>query len=182
LNEIRILLGFLAFFAGMWVGISYLISHLSGWSSLHARFPAGLRPDGERLTWTNARLGAVSFRSCLNMTLSPGGLHMVPSLPFRLFMPPLLVPWREISFAGIRHVLLWDYGCFQLGGADGAILMLFRRTSDRFRPYLAVESARAYETDLRYEGALFDKRLLIVSALSAAVGLAAALLARKLAR
>lgn len=55
-------------FAGMWIGISAVLSRLSGWSELVKRYLAAAEPEGERILWTSAQIGGVSFRSCLNAT------------------------------------------------------------------------------------------------------------------
>ncbi|MFI5345420.1 MAG: hypothetical protein ACHQ51_03495 [Elusimicrobiota bacterium] len=179
MNGLPPLLAFLAFFAGMWAGISLLISRISGWSSLAARYPAESRPDGERLTWASARLNGVSFKSCLNMTLGPSGFYAVPALPFRLFMPAFLVPWTDVGFAGFQEILFWRFPVFRLGGAEGPVLILFGKTGARFAPYLNDENRRRYDMDARFEGVPVDKKLLLVALIAAVIGLAAALLAGK---
>ncbi len=177
MNGLLPLLGFLAFFAGMWAGISLLISRISGWAALAARYPAPSRPDGERLTWASARLNEVSFKSCLNMTLGPSGFYAVPAPPFRLFMPAFLIPWNDVGFAGFQEILFWRFPVFRLGGTEGPVLTVFGKTGARFAPFLNDENRRRYDMDARYEGAPIDKRLLIVAVLAGLVGLAAALFA-----
>src|SRR4051812_20131914 len=114
-------LAFPLFFAGMWIGVSALLSRLSGWSALALRYPAAGEPEGECIVWTSAQLGGVSFRSCLNLPLAPSGLYMVPARIFRAFMPPVLVPWSDVHFEGFTKVLFFELACFRLGGADGPV-------------------------------------------------------------
>ena len=165
---------FLAFFAGMWIGVCYIVSRLSGWNGLAARFPGATAPDGESLSWTTARLDSVSFRSCLNMTLSPSGLFMVPSLAFSLFMPPLLLPWTDVEFVGFERAFFWRCPCFRLGGAEGPVLMLFRGAGDRFRSYLSDDGRRKYDSDVAFERLPLDRRLIMAAVGAALIGLGAA--------
>ncbi len=138
-------------FAGMWVGVSYLLSRMSGWRALSQRYPAVAEPVGERLIWASAQLGGVSFRSCLNMTLSPAGLYMVPARMFRLFMPPLLIPWSDVRFAGFPKVFFFEFACLRLGGAEGTVLCLFRRGSKNFLPFLSDQDRRDYDSERRFD-------------------------------
>src|SRR3569832_1184200 len=139
------LLAFPLFFAGMWVGGSALLSRLSGWSALAKRYPAAAEPEGERIVWTSAQLGGVSFRSCLNVPLAPSGLYLVPARLFRLFMPPLLFPWSDIRFEGFTKVLFFELACFRLGGAEGPVFTVFTSVGARLRQHLIEEHGRAYD-------------------------------------
>ena len=167
------------FFAGMWVGVSAILSRLSGWSELARRYPAAAEPEGERIVWTSAQLGGVSFRSCLNATLSPSGLYLVPARMFRLFMPPVLIPWSDIRFEGFTKVLFFQLACFRLGGAAGPVFCVFTALGARLRLHLIEEHGRAYDADRPFEGTLIDSRIWLVAAASAGIGVAAAYFAAK---
>jgi hypothetical protein len=171
-------LAFPVVFAGIWAGISYLMSRLSGWRSLAERYRTGGAPDGERLTWTSGQLGGVSFRSCLNLALGPSGLFIAPALPFRLFMPPLLVPWNEVRFEGFTRLFFFELACFRLGG-EGPILALYRPTAERLRPRLGQAAGSAFDSGGAYAGSLIDRRMRLVAAAAAFAGLAAAVVAMK---
>ena len=166
------------FFAGMWTAVSYLLSRLSGWRSLAERYRTGGAPEGERLAWTSAKIGGVSFKGCLNLTLGPAGLFLVPSLPFRLFMPPLLIPWTEIRFEGFARMFFLEFACFRLGG-HGPVFAVFRRTGEKLRPYLLAEPRAAFESGRAFAGSLLDRRILLVAAAGAVAGLVAAMIAAR---
>jgi hypothetical protein len=172
-------LAFPLFFAGMWVGVSALISRLSGWSALVKLYPAAAEPEGERVVWTSAQLGGVSFRSCLNVTLAPAGLYMVPARLFRLFMPPVLISWSDIRFEGFTKVLFFELACFRLGGENGPIFCVFSGLGARMRVHLIEEHGRAYDAARPYEGSLIDSRIWLVAAAAAGIGLAAAFYAAR---
>jgi hypothetical protein len=165
-------------FLGMWTGVSYLLSRLSGWSALAARYRALTAPEGERLAWTSAHMGGVSFRSCLNLVLAPSGLFLVPHLPFRLFMPPLLIPWTDVRFEGFTRMFFMKLACFRLG-AEGPIFAVFGGIGERVRPYLLVEPRAAYASERRFAESLIDRRILIIAMAAAFMGVIAALLAAR---
>ena len=164
------------FFAGLWVGISFLMSRLSGWSSLARRYRAAAPPEGERLTWASGQIGSVSFRSCLNLTLAPSGLFLVPMLPFRLFMPPLLVPWTDVRFEGFSRILFLDFACFRLG-AGGPVFAVYSATGARLHRFLAEDSRTAFSSGRAFTESLFDRRILIAAGAASAAALAAGLIA-----
>jgi hypothetical protein len=171
-------LAFPILFGGMWAGVSYLLSRLSGWRALADRYRCADSPDGERLLWTSGQIGGVSFRSCLNVTLGHDALFLVPSLPFRMFMPLLRVPWTDVRFEGFTRMFFLEFACFRLG-AEGPIYAVYRRTGDRLRPSLT-ETARAdYESRGEFVGSLIDRKILLVALCAAAAGIVAALIAAK---
>jgi|GEM_PF-2130417 len=170
-----ILFGFALLFAAMWTAVSFVLSRVAGWPGLAARYPAEAEPAGERLIWISAQLGAVSFRSCLNITLSADGFYMVPALMFRLFMPPLLIPWSEVRFEGLRNFLFFEFACWRLGGADGPILCLWRRIGARFIPYVSEKDRADFAAERRFEGRLIPAVVWIVMALGAAAGIFASI-------
>jgi hypothetical protein len=169
--------GFAVFFAGMWIGVSFFLSRIAGWPPLAARYPAAAEPAGERLLWNSAQVGSVSFRSCLNMTLSAAGFYMVPSLAFRLFMPPLLIPWSDVRFEGFEKMLFLTFACFRLGGDGGPVLAVWGKTGERFLPFLSAKDRADHAAGRAYDGSLLDRRIWILMAVGAAIGLAAALAA-----
>lgn len=158
-------------FAGMWIGVSALLSRLSGWSALARRYPAAAEPEGERILWTSAQIGGVSFRSCLNVTLAPSGLYMVPARIFRLFMPPVMVPWSDIRFEGFTKVFFFELACFRLGGTEGPVFTVFTSVGARLRVHLIEEHGRAYDMSRPYEGSLIDSRIWLLAAAAAGLGL-----------
>ena len=162
----------------MWVGVSYLLSRL-GWSSLAARYHSQAVPEGERIRWVSAQLGGVSFRACLNLTLGPAGLHLVPMLPFRLFLPPVLIPWTDIRFGGFARIPFNRIACFRIGGPDGIVFAVHLGPAAQIQAFLPKADKRDFDTERLFEGRLIDRRLWLVAVAAAVVGLIAALLASK---
>ena len=78
--------------------VFYLISRLSGWVLLAGRFRTSEAFYGETWKWQSGRFrGWCGYNNCLTVGASPEALYLSVMLPFRLFHPPLLIPWREIE-------------------------------------------------------------------------------------
>jgi hypothetical protein len=88
-------------FAGLWLGVSALLSRLAGWHRLAASFRARHPAIGERFRFVSGSMGEgrlpVSYRSCLEVVVSRRGLHLAVLLPFRFRSPPLFIPWVEVA-------------------------------------------------------------------------------------
>ena len=169
-------LAFPVFFAGMWTGVSFLLSRMSGWNALVERYRAQAVPEGERITWASGQIDGVSFRSCLNLTLAATGLHLVPSLMFRLFMPALLIPWADIRFEGIKRIFFLEFSCFRLG-AEGPLFVVRGATGDRLVSHLTEEARSGLKTRRAYAGTLFDHRIVYLMTFGAVLGLIGAIAA-----
>ncbi len=65
---------------------------------LARRFRANEPFYGETWGWQSARFrGWCSYNNCLTVGANQEGLYLAVMLPFRLFLPPLLIPWQEIE-------------------------------------------------------------------------------------
>jgi len=73
-------LGFILFFAGMWVGITILLSRIGGWAALAAvyRFPGWF--SGERWTFQSAQMRwTVNYSRCLTVGADARGISFSPA-------------------------------------------------------------------------------------------------------
>jgi hypothetical protein len=104
---------FPALFVAMWLVITGVLAHLSGWASLAALFRAESRVEGVRFWFVSGSLGRrflpVSYGNCLFVTVSPKGLYLSIFFPFRFLSPPLFVPWSRVESAVERRSLFMPY-------------------------------------------------------------------------
>ena len=75
-----------------------------GWRALAKRYPApgAMRPDEERhrfcsITVAGGLIGAASYRSCVTVGVGAAGLSLALWAPFKLFHPPLFIPWDAVA-------------------------------------------------------------------------------------
>ena len=94
----------------MWVGISASLSAMGGWSSLATQFRATEPTPGERFRFASGslrgRLLPVSYGGCLFIAVNEAGLGLTIFFPFRLFSPPLFIPWSEVASVEQKRVFL----------------------------------------------------------------------------
>jgi hypothetical protein len=119
---------FFLFFAVMWFGICALLSVLSGWSGLAARFRTAQVRVGERFRFASGSMGAsmrfpVNYRSCLFFTVANTGLLLSVFFPFRFLSPPLFIPWSEVESIATQHVWFSELAVVRIRGSSIKIMI-----------------------------------------------------------
>ena len=102
-------------FIGLWLVVGTLLSEFSGWPSLARQFPGGKRPTGRRLWRSVVQMGAVSEHGVTVLIPTVDGLYMYSHPLFRFHRRPIMLPWREIQYAGERGRWWWRRAVLQLG-------------------------------------------------------------------
>lgn len=96
-------------FALMWAAASALLAVLSGWTRLARTFRATQRPEGRRFWFVSGSVGRgllpVSYRSCLSVSVGDTGFGLSVLFPFRLFSPPLFIPWTAVERVDAKRLL-----------------------------------------------------------------------------
>ena len=122
-------------FVGMWCLILRFLSSASGWSRLASRFHLQDSFDGKRHHFQSANMNGVNFNSALVIGASPNGLYLSPVFLFRLFHPPLLIPWAEIQAEPVKQ--WWSTGYrLTFRSFPGIHLTLNDRTFDKIVAHL----------------------------------------------
>jgi hypothetical protein len=89
---------FLAFFAGLWVVIAFLVSQMGGWAELAQVYRTTEPFAGRKRTWQCAAMRwFMSYNNCLTVGADARGLYLSIFPLFRIGHPPLLIPWSELS-------------------------------------------------------------------------------------
>jgi hypothetical protein len=117
--------------------IGSFLAAAGGWRRAAVRFraPLTLPQDTERFRFVSLRmtgglLGVASYHSCVTIGLSERGISLALWAPFRLFHPPLLIPWTAVdecrpiptlNHDGVR-IILRDGGGFQVYGKAATAL------------------------------------------------------------
>ena len=101
----------------------------AAWRALSSRYPISGRrftPD-ERFRFVSLRtmdglLGGANYRSCAEVELNERGLLLSMWAPFRLFHPPMLIPWEAVT-QWERKLTPWgDAVVIELKNEGGLIL------------------------------------------------------------
>ena len=99
------------------------------WRALAGRYPVPGRPftRDERFRFVSLRtmdglLGGANYRNCAEVELNERGLNLSMWAPFRLFHPPMLIPWEAVK-KWERKLTPWgDAVVIELEHGGGVIL------------------------------------------------------------
>jgi hypothetical protein len=91
-------------FVAVSVLVGAAMAGAGGWRALAERYPAvpAIALEEERYRFTSIRtggglLGTATYDSCVTVGVSTGGISLALWAPFRLFHPPLFVPWEAVE-------------------------------------------------------------------------------------
>ncbi len=105
--EVIIPLIFIPFFIILWIGVSGLISVISGWRGLSQSYPvpAVLHETGVTYSFQSMRLGLLGgYNSVLTITVYSQGIRIAPIILFSAFHKPIY-----INYTAMRNV---EFGRF----------------------------------------------------------------------
>jgi hypothetical protein len=94
-------------FIAIWILVSFLISR-AGWHAFAIRYPARRRPVGKAHASPFTSFGLLRSRYswAIKVVLSDSGVCFLPSLLFRAFHSPFLVPWASVKRVEKRNGFL----------------------------------------------------------------------------
>jgi hypothetical protein len=124
MDETLAAIGCVLLFGVFYSGLLWFISRIGGWRTLATEFPD--RPVAveshvfriedqpferslRRFYWQSLMMGPPYFPSnygsCVNVDVGERGIRLQVSLPFRLFHPPVLLPWSAIEGCESQRVM-----------------------------------------------------------------------------
>lgn len=99
----------------VWLLVSVVISYTGGWFSLARNFRSQASFAGSEWRGESGMMrGLAHYRNCLIVGANPAGIYLAVFLPFRVFHPPLFIPWNEITQSKTR-IFFMNMVRFQLG-------------------------------------------------------------------
>ncbi len=112
----------------LFLGISTILSFLGGWASLATHYRATQAATGERFRFVSGSMGSrffpVNYGSCLFVSVSEQGLHLSVLFPFRLFSPPLFLPWSQIEAVENKRYFFRDATVINIRGQWPKLMLL----------------------------------------------------------
>jgi hypothetical protein len=126
-----LLLWFPAVFAGIWIGVSLLLSWIGGWRELARHYRADRSCTGAQFRMQSAGMRwGTAYRSSVNLGADASGLFLSVFPLFRAGHPPLFIPWSDISFSKERRWLV-DSVRLRFRAAPGVSLLIFTKLATR---------------------------------------------------
>ncbi|MGH7551484.1 MAG: hypothetical protein ACREMQ_00475 [Longimicrobiales bacterium] len=113
-------------FAAVSVVLGSFLATAGGWRRAAYRFraPAALPEATAHFRFVSMRmtgglLGVASYHSCVTVGLSENGISLALWAPFRLFHPPLFIPWAAVEDCRPRPTISQDNVQIILRGGGG---------------------------------------------------------------
>ncbi|PSH03030.1 MAG: hypothetical protein CXZ00_14405 [Acidobacteria bacterium] len=119
----------------LFCSILFLVSRLSGWAALARRFSSTEPFCGETWRWQSARFRFSSnFNNCLTVGANEQALYFSVIIPFRLFHPPLTIPWQEIEVeTGKVFFGFYDTARLRIGTEERITVRIYGKLVNRVR-------------------------------------------------
>lgn len=124
-------------FIGLWCGVCYLLSKMSGWRDLAEKYPLTAPFTGETHSWQSGRMGACSYRSCLILGVNHQGLYLSVFPIFAIGAPPLLIPWPAVSGVKREKFFFWKVTKINIGTPPITTLEVYGPFLDLIRRWIA---------------------------------------------
>jgi hypothetical protein len=93
----------------MWVAVSLVLSHMGGWSKLAEHYADHQHVSGETYYMRSGFVGAINYKSCLNLRVCETGLRLSVLFPFRVGHPPLFIPWDQFHSISEKRVFFFRF-------------------------------------------------------------------------
>ncbi|MFZ6875877.1 hypothetical protein ACO0LF_27725 [Undibacterium sp. Di27W] len=122
------------------------LSFLGGWASLATHFRATQAATGERFRFASGSMGSrffpVSYGSCLFVSVNEQGLHLSVFFLFRLFSPPLFLPWSQIEAIEKKRYFFRNATVISMRGQWPRIMLLGAAAEAVANAYAKAEGRR----------------------------------------
>jgi hypothetical protein len=116
--------------------IIFLISRF-GWAKLSMRFRHHGAFDGTRIGTISAAVNTANYKNSIVMKYNDEGLYLKAIFIFRLFHPPLLIPWSEIREVHELDARFGTVAQIHIGQPEVATITIMKAIFDKInRPSL----------------------------------------------
>jgi hypothetical protein len=139
--EFALLLG-MTVFGLFWLGLTFLISKISGWQLLASRFRCVEPVIGKIWMFQSAemrRYMRTSFNNCLIITANEDGMRLSMLVFFRFGHPPLYIPWSETMVTQTRRWLFLRRVRFTFPSEPEVWLEISERLANRIQRTIGQE-------------------------------------------
>jgi len=105
-------ISFPIFFIALWVGGSYLIASMGGWSALAKHYSTQSPFAGEYFRFQSGSLSLfANYGNCLTLGSNTEGFYMAVLFIFRAGHPSMFIPWEDITH---QHKKKWLFSLVEL--------------------------------------------------------------------
>ena len=127
-------------------GFVIFILSLFGWRILANDYQTMGGPVGHSIgSMKSLRMNGINYNNIVNVRVGEDGLYFSMPFIFRLFHPPLLIPWNEIARVKRKNVLFSQYWKLYIGRSQSVAISIPNRwfgDLERFIPREAMADAQ----------------------------------------
>ena len=130
---------YLLLFAILWIGVIWLLSHLTGWVALAKIYRAPTAAAGIPVRLRSVHLGSGllgQYRNVLTAWVSGEGLQLRMLFLFRVNTPDLFFPWSDVSVSRGRQ-LFFDYVELKFRLTPDIPLRIYGKAAEQLREVAA---------------------------------------------
>ena len=117
-----------------------IFGKFSGWDNLAQKYGTTIEPVGTKFTSQTIKVGAVRYRWCVTVVLSPQGMYIyIGGGLVTLFgkFPPVLIPWSEFKARRKGWLYLgWPAIEIPIGDPKIAVITFPKRLYEHMTTYL----------------------------------------------
>jgi len=110
-------------FIGMWILVAYLTSKM-GWTGLAGRYRTDEKFEGKKVGIISASINSGNYRNVIILKYSHAGIYLKTTFLFRLFHPPVLIPWNEIMETRNKKIFFTNFKELVIGDPFVALVMI----------------------------------------------------------
>lgn len=115
---------FVLFFIAVWIGVSFIVSYISGWASLAKIYRFSNSFDGKRWRFRSGQMrGMTNYGNILTIGANRYGLYLSVFYILRAGHPPIFIPWDDITIT-TKKVLLFKLMEFRFNKAASLFLRI----------------------------------------------------------
>jgi hypothetical protein len=115
------------FFASIFLLATYIISRM-GWTDLASHYKSEESFMGTRIGIISAAINGVNYNNTLVLKINEEGMYLRPIFIFRLFHPPILIPWKEIKEIRDKKILFFNFKELVIGSPFVALIKIKQST------------------------------------------------------
>jgi hypothetical protein len=119
----------------MWILVTFILSKIA-WSRLVEKFRTDAPFDGNRIGIISAGINSVNYGNSLILKCSQRGMYLKTVFLFRLFHPPVLIPWKEIKEVRNRKILFIRTTELVVGNPFVALITLKASVYEKIERYI----------------------------------------------
>ncbi len=131
-------------FIGMWIFVSFLLSFLGGWYSLKNIYKKEITFNGEKWHFQSARIGLVSYNSCVTVGADRNNLFLGVFFLFKIGHPDLVIPFADIEGKETK-MLFFKYVKLKFKKNYSTNIVISKRLADKIEAHSNWKYERSQE-------------------------------------